>query len=129
MLLNWYSSMKKKFRKIQMIFDIENWLWMSIFRKSCSKGSGRGGSCPFRFWQIRRLLIRNTSENFELHYYLPPQISRLCCIPPSVSRIFFRCLIFDCYNISLFKKGKVKDEASEKIPETNRTCIDFTNFI
>ena len=25
----WYSSMKKKFRKIPMIFDIENWLWKS----------------------------------------------------------------------------------------------------
>ena len=29
--LNWYSSMKKKFRKIQIIFDIENWLWKSNF--------------------------------------------------------------------------------------------------
>ena len=26
-LLNWYSSMKKKLRKIRTIFDIENWLW------------------------------------------------------------------------------------------------------
>ena len=34
-LLNWYSSMKKKLRKIRMIFDVENWLWKSeivIFR-------------------------------------------------------------------------------------------------
>ena len=30
-LLNWYSSMKKKLRKIRMIFDIENWLWKSNF--------------------------------------------------------------------------------------------------
>jgi hypothetical protein len=36
-----------------------------------------------------------------------------------VSRIFFRCLIFDCYNISICKKGKVKDETSKKICETN----------
>ena len=28
-VLNWYSSVKKKFRKIRMIFDIENWLWKS----------------------------------------------------------------------------------------------------
>jgi len=28
-LLNWYSSMKKKLRKIRIIFDIENWLWKS----------------------------------------------------------------------------------------------------
>ena len=35
MPLNWYSSMKKKIRKIRTIFDIENWLWKSeigIFR-------------------------------------------------------------------------------------------------
>ena len=36
----------------------------------------------------------------------------------SVSQIFFRCLIFDCYNISICKKGKVKDETS-KIREIN----------
>ena len=29
LLLNWYSSMKKKIRKIQIIFDVENWLWKS----------------------------------------------------------------------------------------------------
>ena len=29
LLLNWHSSMKKKFRKIRMIFDVENWLWKS----------------------------------------------------------------------------------------------------
>ena len=34
--------------------------------------------------------------------------------PASVSRIFFRC-----YKISIFKKRKVKDEASKKIRETN----------
>ena len=27
--LNWYSSMKKKLRKIRIIFDIENLLWKS----------------------------------------------------------------------------------------------------
>ena len=30
-LLNWHFLTKKKFRKIQMIFDIENWLWKSNF--------------------------------------------------------------------------------------------------
>ena len=39
--------------------------------------------------------------------------------PALVSRIFFRCLIFDWYNISICKKGKVKDETSKKIRETN----------
>jgi hypothetical protein len=30
-LLNSYSSMKKKIRKIRMIFDVKNWLWKSDF--------------------------------------------------------------------------------------------------
>ena len=30
-LLNWYSPMKNSFRKIQIIFDIEKWLWKSEF--------------------------------------------------------------------------------------------------
>ena len=38
--------------------------------------------------------------------------------PALVSRIFFRCLIFNCYNISICKKGKLKDETSKKIHET-----------
>ena len=28
-VLNWYSSMKNFFRKIQTIFDVEKWLWKS----------------------------------------------------------------------------------------------------
>jgi hypothetical protein len=43
--------------------------------------------------------------------------------PASVSRIFFRCLIFDFYNISICKKGKVKDNTSKKIRETDRSQI------
>ena len=39
--------------------------------------------------------------------------------PASVSQIFFRCNIFDCYKISDGKKGKVNDEASKKVCETN----------
>jgi hypothetical protein len=37
--------------------------------------------------------------------------------PASVSQIFFRCLIFDCY-ISICKKGKVNNETSKKNRET-----------
>ena len=36
-----------------------------------------------------------------------------------VSRIFFRCLIFNYCNISICKKEKIKDETSKKIRETN----------
>ena len=39
--------------------------------------------------------------------------------PASVSRIFFRCLIFNCYNISICKEEKLKDETYKKIRETN----------
>ena len=31
MPLNWYFSTRKIFRKIRVIFDIENWLWKSDF--------------------------------------------------------------------------------------------------
>ena len=40
-LLNLYSSMKKKLRKIRMIFDIENWLWKSIFCTLRQAGKAR----------------------------------------------------------------------------------------
>ena len=39
--------------------------------------------------------------------------------PASVSQIFFRCLIFNCYNISICKKEKLKDETPKKNRETN----------
>ena len=52
---------------------------------------------------------------------------------------FLRCLIFDCYNISICKKEKIKDETSKKIHESNGgqwdilllnlTCIGLTNFL
>ena len=44
-------------------------------------------------------------------------------LPASVSRIFFRCLIFNCYKISVCKKEKIKYETSKKIRETNRGQI------
>ena len=36
-----------------------------------------------------------------------------------VLRSLFRCLIFNCYNISICLKGKLKDETSKKNRETN----------
>ena len=39
--LTYYSSMKKKFRKIRMIFDIENSLWKSNFRTLHRAGKAR----------------------------------------------------------------------------------------
>ena len=35
LLLNWYSSMKKKIRKIRTIFDCENWIWKSDLCTFC----------------------------------------------------------------------------------------------
>ena len=48
--------------------------------------------------------------------------------PALVSRIFFKCLILDCYNISICKKGKVKDETTKKIRETNGSQYDLHLF-
>ena len=45
--------------------------------------------------------------------------------PASFSRIFFRCLIFNCYNISICKKEKIKDETSKKSCETNGGQLDL----
>ena len=42
--LNWYSSMKKKLKKIRIIFDVENWLWKSEIGK-------------FRSLDLERVLI------------------------------------------------------------------------
>ena len=39
--------------------------------------------------------------------------------PASVSQIFFRCLIFNCYNISICKKKNSKMSHLKKIRETN----------
>ena len=50
---------------------------------------------------------------------MPNGTSCSLILPPLVSRILFRCLIFDCYNISICKKGKVKDEASKENRETS----------
>ena len=49
-----------------------------------------------------------------------------------VSRIFFRCIIFNYYNISICKKEKLKDATSKKFVkpmEVNGTCIGFTNIL
>ena len=40
-------------------------------------------------------------------------------VPPLVSRILFRSIIFNCYNICICKKEKPRDETSKKILETN----------
>ena len=84
MPLNWYSSMKKKFRKIRTIFDIENWLWKSeigifwslnlertliyqkkFFMKKCYFLSNKAtiwcGSC----WKILKSYLTNIYSNFH----------------------------------------------------------------
>ena len=50
MPLNWYSSMKKKFRKIRIIFDIENWLWKSEIRIFQSPPAKRTLICQKHFF-------------------------------------------------------------------------------
>ena len=43
--------------------------------------------------------------------HLKSSLNRWKSIGPAlVSQIFFSCVIFDCYNISICKKRKVKDE-------------------
>ena len=49
-------------------------------------------------------------------------------LPSLVSRILFTCLIFNCYNISICKIEKLKDETSKKIRETDAGSIDLHWF-
>ena len=79
------------------------------------------------------VLHQSISAGNQVNGYV---ISCSLICPASVSQIFFRCLIFHCYNISICKKEKIKDETSKKIRESNRgqlllnwTCIGFTNFL
>jgi len=48
--------------------------------------------------------------------------------PSLVSRIIFRCLSFNCYNISICKKEKLKVETSKKFRETNGSQQDMHRF-
>ena len=77
--------------------------------------------------------INNYSTKFThtCAEFLVNETSWILLLPPLVSRVLFRCLIFNCYNISICKKGEVKDETSKKfmkVMEVNRTYIGFTNF-
>ena len=56
------------------------------------------------------------SEMRHLKTFMKPiEVNRTCI----GFKNFFRCLIFDCYNVSICKKRKIKDEASKKFRETN----------
>ena len=86
--LNWYSSMKFFFRKIQMIFDIENSLWKSNFRTLRRAGKARQSipgrlksgrmanfeSC-FEKWGRRRCRFRPS-----WHYYQESIMESEACL-------------------------------------------------
>ena len=52
--------------------------------QGCTKGRGRWGSCPTRFWQIRRRRRAAAARHHVPHYYLPPRIFDPWCIPEMV---------------------------------------------
>ena len=73
-LLKWYSSMKKKLRKIWMIFYIENWLWKLNFGT---------------FWKLAVNLKFNnflSKANFFLILYPPFENSTTC-----IAILFIKC--------------------------------------
>jgi hypothetical protein len=56
------------------------------------------------------------------HTFRESYVNGISCsliLPPLVSQILFRCIIFNCYNLSICKKEKLKDDTFKKIRETN----------
>ena len=74
----------------------------------------------FKVLSLERFDVKNTfGESWT---------SCLLILPPLVSHILFRCLIFNCYNISICKKKNSKMRHLKKFVkpmEVNR----FTNFL
>ena len=70
-LLHSYSSMKKKFRKIQMIFNIENWIWKSnfgTFLTACHYSNSRNLLILFDYcWFLAQNLSNFASLSRKLH--------------------------------------------------------------
>ena len=65
-LLNWYSLMKKKLRKIRIIFDIENWLWKSNF---------------LNFWHLPYTISQNSRITFDYSWFLAKNLSNFVSLP------------------------------------------------
>ena len=66
--LKWYSSMKKRIRKIPIISDIENWLWKSEMSEFCN------------FWQLL-LNWPQDLKNFKglvIHFWPTWRPGRMC---------------------------------------------------
>ena len=92
MRLTYYSSMKKKFRKIRMIFDVENSLWKSNFLTLRRAGkamqsipgclwSGRMANfvSTFEKWGHRRCHFR-PSRHYSACFYVSNSQTLLCAI-------------------------------------------------
>ena len=60
--LTYYSSMKKNFRKIRMIFDLENSLWKSNFRTLLRAGKASQDTYNPAGWLILKALLKNGVE-------------------------------------------------------------------
>ena len=77
-LLIKYSDKKIIFRKIQLSFGLQNWLWklkMSNFWQSSIKMPYKISKNPFR-----RLIQMQKSIEFQLHHWEIPQLSSFYCI-------------------------------------------------
>ena len=74
-VLNWYFSVKKKFRKIRMIFDIENWPWKSDL-----------GTFWRPLWTSVKVKSKNYFSFIDLLAKIKPLLTHVRKTPPLRSR-------------------------------------------
>ena len=68
-ILNWYSSMKKEFRKIQIIFNLENWLCqiLALFDSSPLIQNSKFNNLVWVCWFLGKNLSNFVCPNWKLH--------------------------------------------------------------
>ena len=94
LLLNWYSSMKKKFRKIRMIFDIENWLWKSDL-----------GTFWRPLWTSVKVKSKNYFSSTDFFAKIKPLLIHVRKTPPLRST---NCLLLKLWITNVRPRGKVR---------------------
>ena len=78
-VLNWYYPVKKKFRKIRMIFDIENWLWKSDL-----------GTFWWPLWTSVKVKSKKYFSFTDLFAKIKPLLTYSCKTSPL--RSYYKCM-------------------------------------
>ena len=86
--------------------------------QGCTKGRGRWGSCPTRFWQIRRRRRAAAARQRAPHYYLPHRIFDPWCIPATnMNYEYNKFLVFLIFNFFYKEKcSNCSKKVSSRLP-------------